>query len=103
MSLPIPESPFNLVSSFSHYGPTYMNPVHEAFGVDCSDVSTHLSAWHTLPVEASYDDPIVPVKGLGWLINGLILPAQQVWWDTMKTRPEAGRFGVKLEGSGKRV
>ncbi|KAH0437548.1 hypothetical protein IEQ34_026219 [Dendrobium chrysotoxum] len=86
-----------------------MNPVHEAFGVDCSDVSTHLSAWHTLPVEASalltlysqeelndigsvwfddretlvssgYDDPIVRVKGLGWLINGLILPAQQVWW-----------------------
>lgn len=39
--------------------------------------------------------------GFGWLINSLILPAQTVWWDSMKTRPEAGRFGVKLEGSGK--
>lgn len=36
--------------------------------------------------------------GLADKESSLILPA---WWDTMKTRPEAGRFGVKLEGSGK--
>ncbi|KAL0391406.1 UNVERIFIED_CONTAM: putative mitochondrial protein [Sesamum latifolium] len=31
----------------------------------------------------------------------LIPPAQQLWWDHMTTRPEAGRFGLKLEGAGK--
>jgi len=34
------------------------------------------------------------------LINTLILPAQKIWWDSMLTRPEAGRFGVKRQGSG---
>ncbi|PKU60355.1 hypothetical protein MA16_Dca027626 [Dendrobium catenatum] len=89
-----------------------MNPVHEAKDVDVSEVSKRLSVWHTLPVEASSAlltlyPPEELAKlgsiwagtlGLGWLIKSLILPA---WWDTMKTRPEAGRFGVKLEGSGK--
>ncbi|KAH0437546.1 hypothetical protein IEQ34_023370 [Dendrobium chrysotoxum] len=58
-----------------------------------------------VPVTSGYDDPVLPCRagtlGLGWLIKSLILPAQVTWWDTMKTRPEAGRFGVKLEGSGK--
>ncbi|KAL7001270.1 hypothetical protein U1Q18_002422 [Sarracenia purpurea var. burkii] len=56
-------------------------------------------------VDSGYDNPILPVRdgtiGFGWLINSLVIPAQQLWWDTMVTRPEAGRFGRKLEGSGK--
>lgn len=56
-------------------------------------------------VDSCFDNPIQRdhngALGFGWLINSLILPAQTVWWDSMKTRPEAGRFGVKLEGSGK--
>lgn len=56
-------------------------------------------------VDSGYDAPIEPIKegtdGFGWLIERLILPAQALWWDTMITRPEAGRFGRKLEGSGK--
>ncbi|CAA0808047.1 Unknown protein [Striga hermonthica] len=35
------------------------------------------------------------------LIENLLLPAQSVWWSSTKTRPEAGRFGLKLEGAGK--
>ncbi|CAK9153102.1 unnamed protein product [Ilex paraguariensis] len=55
--------------------------------------------------DSGYDNPVDPVKegtdGFGWLINSLLPPAQALWWDTMVTRPEAGRFGRKLEGSGK--
>ncbi|MBA7579511.1 hypothetical protein ES708_21382 [subsurface metagenome] len=41
------------------------------------------------------------VDQFGWLINSLLTPAKTVWWKTTVTRPEMGRFGVKLEGSGK--
>ncbi len=50
-------------------------------------------------------DPVEPTRegtiGFGWLINALTIPAQTVWWESMITRPELGRFGRKLEGSGK--
>ncbi|KAL0391550.1 UNVERIFIED_CONTAM: putative mitochondrial protein [Sesamum latifolium] len=49
--------------------------------------------------------PLKPMKegldGFNWLMDLLIPPAQQLWWDHMTTRPEAGRFGLKLEGAGK--
>lgn len=78
--------------------------------------------WHTLPVEAAalktlvdpvtlwfadrecmvtsgYDDPIRPSKegesGLAWFIARPLLRSH--WLGCMKTRPECGRFGVKLE------
>ncbi|XXG85511.1 hypothetical protein AAC387_Pa11g0574 [Persea americana] len=41
------------------------------------------------------------VDQFGWLINSLLTPVKTVWWKTTVTRPEMGRFGVKLEGSGK--
>ncbi|KAH0447886.1 hypothetical protein IEQ34_023284 [Dendrobium chrysotoxum] len=63
MSPLIPKFLFNLVSSFSHYGPTYMNPVHEAKDVDVSEVSKRLSVWHTLPVEASALLTLYPARG----------------------------------------
>lgn len=45
--------------------------------------------------------PIEPIREgtEGWLIENIIKPV--LWWDRMKTRPELGRFGRKLEGSGK--
>ena len=72
------------------------------------DLSVLGSFWFSdrevLPTSV-YDDPIEPVRegtlGFGWLIESLILPAKVVWWDYMKTRPELGRFGRKLEGAGK--
>ncbi|KAL0385588.1 UNVERIFIED_CONTAM: putative mitochondrial protein [Sesamum radiatum] len=52
-----------------------------------------------------YDNPVCPLKegldGFNWLMDLLIPPTQQLWWDYMSTRPEAGRFGLKLEGTGK--
>ncbi|KAL6954283.1 hypothetical protein U1Q18_043932 [Sarracenia purpurea var. burkii] len=72
------------------------------------DLSVIGSLWFSdreIMVDSGYDNPILPVRdgtiGFGWLINSLVIPAQQLWWDTMVTRPEAGRFGRKLEGSGK--
>lgn len=57
-----------------------------------------------LPTDG-YDNPVCPLKegldGFNWLMDLLIPPAQQLWWDYMSTRPEAGRFGLKLEGAGK--
>ncbi|KAL0391322.1 UNVERIFIED_CONTAM: putative mitochondrial protein [Sesamum latifolium] len=57
-----------------------------------------------LPTDG-YDNPVCPLKegldGFNWLMDLLIPPAQQLWWDHMTTRPEAGRFGLKLEGAGK--
>ncbi|KAK4412078.1 putative mitochondrial protein [Sesamum alatum] len=57
-----------------------------------------------LPTDG-YDNPLCPLKegldGFNWLMDLLIPPAQQLWWDYMSTRPEAGRFGLKLEGAGK--
>jgi len=50
-------------------------------------------------------EPIGPSRdgtiGFGWVINALIIPAQVIWWESMITRPKLGRFGRKLEGSGK--
>ncbi|KAK9081096.1 hypothetical protein Scep_031071 [Stephania cephalantha] len=55
--------------------------------------------------EDGFDNPVNPLKegtdGFGWLINSFILPAQQLWWDTMITRPELGRFWRKIEAAGK--
>lgn len=48
--------------------------------------------------------PNVPVKplptghyGFGHIIDTLACSAQSVWWNSMVTRPEMGRFGVKLD------
>lgn len=54
---------------------------------------------------SGYDNPVTPSRGgkldFSWVIDSLALSAQYVWWDTMITRPEAGRFSPKLERSGK--
>ncbi|KAG9438895.1 hypothetical protein H6P81_021193 [Aristolochia fimbriata] len=52
-----------------------------------------------------WDNPIPPDRssglGFGAFIERLIAPAQVIWFPYMRTRPESGRFGVKLEGAGK--
>nr|DAB41751.1 TPA_inf: RNA-dependent RNA polymerase [Erigeron breviscapus mitovirus 1]DAB41752.1 TPA_inf: RNA-dependent RNA polymerase [Erigeron breviscapus mitovirus 1] len=53
-----------------------------------------------------YDNPVRPMKegvdGFNWLMGDLLIPAaQSLWWDTMVSRPENGRFGLSLEGAGK--
>lgn len=58
-----------------------------------------------LPVEDGWEQPVVPdMEGglaFGHFIERLIRPAEILWWPHARTRPENGRFGVKLEGSGK--
>lgn len=100
-------------------------------GVDRSPRHRRLTLFHTLGIDASAIltlvkpetiarigrvwfvqrevTPNVPVKplptghyGFGHIIDTLACSAQSVWWNSMVTRPEMGRFGVKLEGSGKR-
>lgn len=56
--------------------------------------------------EDGYDAPVEPsregVDVVNWLVGDLLIPvAQKRWWDTMTTRPESGRFGLKVEGAGK--
>lgn len=60
---------------------------------------------HIGPIDG-YENPVKPVKegvdGFNWLMGDLLIPAaQKLWWDSMLTRPENGRFGLKLEGAGK--
>jgi len=56
-----------------------------------------------LEVDNGWDTPIVSegMHGFGWLIERILPSAQALWWNRMITRPELGRFGRKLEGSGK--
>lgn len=69
------------------------------------DVAQLLYAPRVHLPEDGYTNPITPccegADGFNWLMESLIRPAQELWWDTMITRPEAGRFGLKLEGAGK--
>ncbi|ASL68498.1 RNA-dependent RNA polymerase [Ocimum basilicum RNA virus 2] len=50
------------------------------------------------PVEKSREG----VDVIHWFINDLMVEvAEKLWWPSMTTRPESGRFGLKLEGAGK--
>ncbi|DAB41747.1 RNA-dependent RNA polymerase [Dahlia pinnata mitovirus 1] len=55
--------------------------------------------------EDGYSKVVEPCKegvdGFNWLMESLIAVAEKLWWPTMKTRPESGRFGLSLEGAGK--
>lgn len=52
---------------------------------------------HENPVEFNREG----LSGFRWLLASLVLPNWAVWWDFLKTPPELGRFGRKLEGAGK--
>lgn len=56
-------------------------------------------------VSDGWSGPLDPVKdgvdGFNWLMEILVPEAEKLWWNSMKTRPEAGRFGLKLEAAGK--
>lgn len=53
----------------------------------------------------AHESPVKPVRegtlGFGWFLESLFPIAEKLWWPKMTTRPEAGRFGLKLEGAGK--
>jgi hypothetical protein len=72
---------------------------------DLANLGSYWFSDRDITPSSGYDGPIDPTRqgtlGFGWLLEYLIKPAKVLWWDNMVTRPEIGRFGRKLEGSGK--
>jgi len=70
-----------------------------------TDVAALLYHPRTFYPEDGYSKTVTPVKegvnGFNWLMESLIAVAEKLWWPSMKTRPESGRFGLSLEGAGK--
>lgn len=56
-------------------------------------------------VTDGWDNPVKPDHesgvAFGRFLERLHWPAIDSWWLNIRTRPESGRFGVKLEGAGK--
>jgi hypothetical protein len=72
-------------------------------------LSSVAAVWYSPRVhmpDDGYSAPVKPekegVEGFNWLLLELLIPvAEKLWWGSIKTRPELGRFGLTLEGAGK--
>lgn len=69
------------------------------------EVGAMLYKLRTYYPEDGWENPVLPCKEASnvWnlFLRKLHAPSVHHWWHLIRTRPENGRFGVKLEGAGK--
>lgn len=73
--------------------------------LDLSNISMMLLPERDHFATSCEDNPITPIPNCRYMLEAMLYallpPARRIWWDSLLSRPEAGRFGRKLEGSGK--